>query len=148
MGTKPRIQKRKLIPGVGYDKSLPEKHKAKAACADTSGKQDIAAVERPNHLWKPGQSGNPAGRPKGARSKFSEALVQAFAQDFEENGAEVIKKVRSERPSEYLKIAASLVPKQMEIEADISGLTHEERVAERERLIAEYEANQSAESVH
>ena len=46
----------------------------------------------------------------------------------------------SERPADYLKIAASLVPRQMEIEADITGPTHEERVAARERMIAEYEA--------
>ena len=67
--------------------------------------------------WQPGQSGNPAGRPKGARNKLSENFLNAFARDFEQHGAAVIEKVRNERPQDYLKVAASLLPKQMEIEA-------------------------------
>ena len=67
--------------------------------------------------WQPGQSGNPAGRPKGARNRLSENFLNAFARDFEQHGAAVIEKVRNERPQDYLKVAASLLPKQMEIEA-------------------------------
>jgi hypothetical protein len=66
--------------------------------------------------WRAGQSGNPAGRPKGARNKVSEKLLEALAEDFDTHGKEVIEKVRVERPHDYLKIVASLVPKQMEIE--------------------------------
>ena len=61
--------------------------------------------------FKPGQSGNPAGRKKGARNKFSEDYVEAFAADFEEHGAEVFERVRKEQPAVYLKLAAMLVPK-------------------------------------
>ena len=67
--------------------------------------------------FQPGQSGNLAGRPKGARNKLSENFINAFALDFEQHGAAVIEKVRKERPQDYLKVAASLLPKQMEIEA-------------------------------
>jgi hypothetical protein len=66
--------------------------------------------------FKPGQSGNPAGRPKGSRNKFSERLIEAFAVDFETYGTDAIEQVRAEKPHEYLSIAASLVPKQFEIE--------------------------------
>lgn len=66
--------------------------------------------------FRPGQSGNPAGRPKGSRNKVSEKLLEALADDFETHGKDVVEKVRSERPHDYLKIVASLVPKQMEIE--------------------------------
>ncbi len=66
--------------------------------------------------FKPGQSGNPAGRPKGSRNRVSEKLLEALATDFEAHGKEVIEKVRADRPADYLKIIASLVPKQMEIE--------------------------------
>ena len=66
--------------------------------------------------FKPGQSGNPAGRPKGSRNKVSEKLLEVLALDFETHGQEVIEKVRAERPADYLKIVASLVPKQMEID--------------------------------
>ena len=47
--------------------------------------------------WRPGQSGNPAGRPKGSRNKHSENFLNAFAQDFEQHGRAVIEKVRKER---------------------------------------------------
>jgi Family of unknown function (DUF5681) len=66
--------------------------------------------------FKPGQSGNPAGRPKGSRNKVSEKLLEALATDFDAHGREVIEKVRAERRADYLKIVASLVPKQMEID--------------------------------
>ena len=78
-------------------------------CApDKTGKQQ--------GCWQPGQSGNPEGRPKGSRNKLSEEFLRAFAQDFEQHGAAVIETVRQERPQDYLKVAASLMPKQMEIE--------------------------------
>src|SRR4029453_379170 len=77
---------------------------------DTTGqKQDTTR-------FKPGQSGNPAGRPKGSRNKISEKLLETLATDFDAHGKDVIEKVRADRPADYLKIVASLVPKQMEIE--------------------------------
>src|SRR5437667_6568956 len=55
------------------------------------------------------------GRAKGARNKLSQAFLEAFAADFEEHGAEVIRIVRMEKPHEYLKTAAYLMPKEFEI---------------------------------
>jgi hypothetical protein len=66
--------------------------------------------------WQPGQSGNPSGRPKGARNKLSEAFLKALADDFETHGKDTIVKVRTGRPNEYLKIVAMALPKRMEIE--------------------------------
>ena len=62
-----------------------------------------------------GNSGGP-GRPKGARNKLSEALLQALADDFEANGAAVIEQVHTERPHDYLKVCASVMPKRLESE--------------------------------
>lgn len=59
--------------------------------------------------WKPGQSGNPAGRPKGSRSKLSEAFFKALMEDFEKRGAELVTQVGDERPHDLLKILATLV---------------------------------------
>jgi hypothetical protein len=66
--------------------------------------------------WLPGQSGNALGRPKGARNRLSEHFLTTFGQDFEQHGIEVIERVRSERPHDYLKIAVTLLPKQAELE--------------------------------
>jgi hypothetical protein len=75
---------------------------------------DSAGINRGQ--WQPGRSGNPAGRPKGSRSKLSESFLKALSEDFDTNGIDVIEKVRSSRPHEYLKIVAAVLPKQMQLE--------------------------------
>lgn len=65
--------------------------------------------------YKPGQSGNPAGRPKGARNKLGEDFLLALHADFQKHGVAVIQDVRTSKPHEYLKVVASLLPKQVEI---------------------------------
>jgi hypothetical protein len=66
--------------------------------------------------FKPGVSGNPAGRPKGSRNKLAEFVLEAMAADFKKHGKAVIEKVRAEKPADYLKVAAALLPRQQEIE--------------------------------
>lgn len=83
------------------------------------------AKQKPEHLFKPGQSGNPSGRPKGSRSKFSEAFLTDFCSDWETHGAAAIVTMREERPHEYVKVAASLLPKELKIETT-SDLTDEQ----------------------
>ena len=63
--------------------------------------------------WQPGQSGNPAGRPKGARSKLSEDFFKALADDFATHGIAAIQTMRTERPGDYAKMVASLQSKEI-----------------------------------
>jgi Family of unknown function (DUF5681) len=65
--------------------------------------------------WARGTSGNPAGRPRGARNKLSEEIITAFSADFVEHGAEVIARVRVEHPEQYLAIVARLVPREFQV---------------------------------
>lgn len=69
-----------------------------------------------------GQSGNPNGRPAGSKNKISEKFITAITADFEQHGETVIEKVRTEKPENYLKIVADLVPKDFNIEGNV-GLT-------------------------
>lgn len=63
----------------------------------------------------PGNNGGP-GRPKGSRNKLGEAFIQDFYADWEDHGADAIRTMREERPHEYVKVAASLLPKEFKIE--------------------------------
>src|SRR5262249_331324 len=64
--------------------------------------------------FEPGRAAT-GGRRKGARNKISTSFLEALAADFEEHGAAAIKLVRLEKPSEYVKIVASVLPKEFEI---------------------------------
>jgi hypothetical protein len=61
---------------------------------------------------KPGEVRNPTGRPKGSRNRLSEAFLAALADDFLQNGEDVIQKVRETRPHDYLRVIAATLPKQ------------------------------------
>jgi hypothetical protein len=77
-------------------------------------------------LFKPGQSGNPAGRPKGSRHKLGEDFVAAMSADFAEHGVKVIESVRVDRPHEYLKVVASLLPKEHKIIGPLDEMTDDD----------------------
>lgn len=69
----------------------------------------------PAHLWKPGQCGNPNGRPKGSRNKLSDAFIRDLFADWSMAGPSAIQACRLEDPSAYLRVVASLVPKEFNI---------------------------------
>jgi Family of unknown function (DUF5681) len=73
------------------------------------------AHQRPAHLWRPGQSGNLAGRPKGSRNKLSEDFVAALYDDFQEHGSAAIAACRVEKPDVYVRVIASLLPKDVQL---------------------------------
>ena len=74
---------------------------------------DNTASKQRGRPFPPGQSGNPSGRPRGARSKLSEVLLSAVVDDFAKHGAGTIEKVRETDPTTYLKIVCALVPREM-----------------------------------
>lgn len=78
------------------------------------------------------------GRPKGARNKLGEAFIQALHDSFEQHGPETIEAVRVEKPDQYLKVIASLLPKEhtLNINDNFSEMTDAE-LAERIRTLAE-----------
>lgn len=80
-----------------------------------SGSDNTGTKQKPAHLYQPGQSGNPQGRPKGSRNKLGEAFIEAMHDDFLVNGKAVIETVRAEKPDQYLKVIASILPKELRV---------------------------------
>lgn len=94
----------------------------------------MAAEDRaPKQQWgtpfKPGQSGNPAGRPKGARSKLGEAFLEDLYSSWEAQGKEVIERVIATKPEQYLKVIASILPKDLNVNINnMDDLTDEQLI--------------------
>ena len=90
----------------------------------------------PNSLanLKPFQAGNP-GRPKGSRNKLAEAFLADIYEDWQQHGPVAIAKVRKDRPHEYLKVVASILPK--EIKIDRTDDMTDDQLRHRIRMLAD-----------
>lgn len=79
--------------------------------------------------FQPGQIPNPKGRPKGSRNKLGEAFLAAMHEDFEKHGVAVIEKVREEKPDQYLKVIASILPKELNVNTNALGEMSDDELA-------------------
>src|SRR5262245_29391641 len=80
------------------------------------------------------QPGNP-GRPKGSRNKLGEHFISALAEDFAQHGAAVIERVRIEQPAVYVKVVASLLPKDVNLNVNNLDNLTDEQLLERLRVL-------------
>lgn len=65
--------------------------------------------------FKPGQSGNPNGKPKGSRNKLGEQFLADMYADWKEHGVATIEAVRTQKPDAYLKVVASILPRDLNL---------------------------------
>ena len=87
--------------------------------------------------WAKGQSGNPGGKAKGSRrAKLSEGFIKKLHQDWREHGIEAIQAVRESSPAEYLKLVASVLPKEGYVSGKIDHAHTHERLSETDALLA------------
>jgi hypothetical protein len=96
---------------------------------EKSAKKHALTPKMEAKKWQPGQSGNPAGRPKGSRNQFSEIFLRDFIAEWQEGGVEALQKCRKEDPATFLRVAASILPKELTINEGDTAL---------ERLLAQY----------
>ena len=68
--------------------------------------------------FKKGVTNNPAGRPKGSRNRLSEAVLRDMLADWEAHGTEAIETFRTERPHEYVKVMAGLLPRNFNLKVN------------------------------
>jgi hypothetical protein len=65
--------------------------------------------------WLPGTSGNPNGRPLGARTEFSVSFMRDMARVWAARGGDIIEKVAADDPSRFFAVASTLIPKDVAI---------------------------------
>jgi hypothetical protein len=77
------------------------------------------------------------GRPLGARNKLGEAFIAALHDDFAEHGVAAIQTVRTEKPDQYLKVIASLLPKDVNLNVNNEIEMSDDELRERIRSLAD-----------
>lgn len=82
--------------------------KSKAPTDNTVGNQNLKP-------FKPGQSGNPKGRPPGARNKLCGEFISDLHEHYLKNGMKAIEAVFKKSPTRYLTIIAELIPKEFDL---------------------------------
>jgi hypothetical protein len=78
-------------------------------------KTDNTNAQQKPWLFKPGQSGNPAGRPKGSRNKLAEDFLSDAYQQWQQNGPKALETMATSEPAKFCQMVASLLPKEMHI---------------------------------
>ena len=72
-------------------------------------------MPREDTQFKPGQSGNRKGRPKGSRNKLTKAYLRALKADFLPNQKEVFENLRKDHLPIYGRMIGALVPKDVDV---------------------------------
>jgi hypothetical protein len=78
-------------------------------------KTDNTDAQQKAWLFKPGQSGNPAGRPKGSRNKLAEDFLSDAYQQWQQHGPKALETMATSEPAKFCQMVASLLPKEMHI---------------------------------
>ena len=79
-----------------------------------------------SNTFKPGQSGNPAGRPKGSRNSLADAFLSDLQTEWVSYGSESIKKMREESPANFVRVVASVMPKILETKNSLQDMSDED----------------------
>jgi hypothetical protein len=75
--------------------------------ADTTAGKSVIGVP-----FKPGQSGNPAGRPKGSRHKLETIMLEDMVEAWKLHGKAALEAVATKEPAKFVQVAATILPKQ------------------------------------
>lgn len=82
---------------------------------------DIGYKKPPKaYHFQKGTVPNPNGRPIGSRNHLSEAFLHDFCESWKKNGSAAIEKVLKTSPVDYVKIAAGIIPKDIDLNINVN----------------------------
>jgi hypothetical protein len=82
--------------------------------SDDNAPRNSLPAKAPFTPWHRGMSTpNPAGRGKGVPNKFSKAFLHDVSKKWAQHGADVLEEVRRDDPGLFLRVCASLIPKEL-----------------------------------
>ena len=84
----------------------------KQARPESTGQKQVKGRERTQ--FKPGQSGNPKGRPQGSRNKLSEDFFRDLCDAWQAFGKPALMTAAWTHPVEFVRVVASLMPRELE----------------------------------
>ena len=76
---------------------------------------DLPARRVNGRMWMLGQSGNPAGRPIGARGRFSQQFIADLTNAWEQYGADALAQTAKLYPDRFVGICSHLIPKDVSV---------------------------------
>ncbi len=88
-------------------------------------------------LFKPGQSANPAGRPKGSRNKLGEKFLSDLHDLWKEQGEAILQVAAAEDASAFARMVAGLLPKEAQLEVTVTHHDAKQRLGRKLHAIVE-----------
>lgn len=76
--------------------------------------------------FKPGASPNPGGKPVRARNAINAKFLNALLKEFDESGPKAIKRCAEDDPAAFVRVCASLLPKEVEITRPLDDISDDQ----------------------
>lgn len=99
--------------------------------ARNNGQKTRKSTPPVEHQFKPG---NP-GRPKGARNKLGEAFLEDMYEAWKTQGKSVIEAVIADKPEQFLKVVASILPRDLNVNINNMDDLTDDQLIERIRSL-------------